>query len=117
MLHGRTGIALTLVAFDVLGVEGLSTTMQPYAERRAILEQLDVENQRVRLVATFQEGEALFDAVCARGLEGIVAKRDSDPYRPGERQWVKTKKRRTARFAEERNGVGWRVKPKAKQAL
>ncbi len=57
----------------MLAVEGLSTAMQHYAERRAILEQLELENQRARLVATFEDGEALFDAVCARGLEGVVA--------------------------------------------
>lgn len=61
---------------------GLSTAMQLYAERRAILEQLELENQRARLVATFEDGEALFDAVCARGLEGVVAQRDHDAYRP-----------------------------------
>jgi len=69
--------------------------MQPFSERRAILEQHELESPRVRLVATFEDGEALFDAVCTRGLEGIVAKRDRDPYRPGERQWVKTKNRAT----------------------
>ena len=106
MLHGRTGIALTLFVFDVLAVEGLATTMEPYSERRAILEELDLENQRVKLVATFEDGEALFAAVCERGLEGVVAKRDHDPYRPGDRVWVKTKNRATARFAEERDGVG-----------
>ena len=56
----------------------------------------------MKLVATFEDGQALFDAVCARGLEGVVAKRISDPYKPGERGWVKTKNRATARFAEER---------------
>ena len=108
MLHGRAGIALTLFVFDVLAVEGLSTTMLPYCDRRAILEELDVENQRVRLVATFEDGETLFAAVCSRGLEGVVAKRDRDPYRPGDRLWVKTKNRATASFAEEREGVGRR---------
>jgi len=53
--------------------------VQPYSERRAILEQLDIENERVKLVATFEDGEALFAAVCERGLEGVVAKRDRDP--------------------------------------
>jgi len=47
-------------------VEGLPTTVQPYSERRAILEQLDIENERVKLVATFEDGEALFAAVCER---------------------------------------------------
>jgi ATP-dependent DNA ligase len=32
-----------------------------------------VEGPRVRLVATFEDGEALFAAVCERGLEGVVA--------------------------------------------
>jgi len=63
----------------------------------------------VRLVATFEDGEALFAAFSERGLEGIVAKRDRDPYRPGERQWVRTKNRATARFAEERDGLGRRA--------
>ena len=33
---------------------------------------------------------------------------------PGERQWVNTKNRATARFAKEREGVGRRVKASAK---
>ena len=90
--------------------------MQPYSERRAILEQLDLKNWRVKLVATFEDGDALFAAVCERGLEGVVAKRDRDPYRPGDRVWVKSKNRATARFAEEREGVGRRVKASAKLA-
>jgi bifunctional non-homologous end joining protein LigD len=103
MLHGRGGITLTLFVFDVLAVEGLATTMLPYMERRAILEALDVENQRVRLVATFEDGESLFAAVCARGLEGIVAKRTNSAYMSGDRgSWTKTKNRSTPRFAEER---------------
>jgi ATP-dependent DNA ligase len=73
-----------------------------------MLEALDLERGPVRLVATFKDGEALFDAVCTRGLEGVVAKQLDDPYKPGERQWVKTKNRATARFAEEREGVGRR---------
>lgn len=59
-------------------------------------------------MATFEDGEALFAAVCERGLEGVVAKRTAGTYRPGERVWVKTKNRATARFAEERDGVGRR---------
>jgi hypothetical protein len=37
----------------------------------------------VRVVATFEHGNALFAAVCERGLEGVVAKRERDPCRPG----------------------------------
>ena len=91
MLHGRPGIAVSLFVFDVLAVEGLTVTALRYSERRALLEELDVERPCVRLVATFEDGAALFAAVCECGLEGGVAKRERDPYRPGQRQWVKTK--------------------------
>ena len=114
MLQGRPGITVTFSVFDVLAVEGLSMTMQPYLERRAVLEQLELETEWVRLVATFEDGEALFEAVCERGLAGVVAKGERDPYRPGERVWVKTKNRTTARFAEERDGLAaGRVPPPA----
>jgi ATP-dependent DNA ligase len=64
-----------------------------------------VEGSRVRLVAAFEDGEGLVAAVSERGLEGVVAKRDRDPYRPHGRQWVKVKNRATARFGEERERV------------
>jgi bifunctional non-homologous end joining protein LigD len=48
---------------------------QPYSERRALLEALEIERPAVQLVATFEDGRALFDVVCAQGLEGVVAKR------------------------------------------
>ena len=90
---------MTLFVIDVLAVAGLPTTMLPYADRRVLLEEILVESQRVRLVATFEDGEALLAAVCARGLEGVVGKRVRDPYRPGDRGWIKTKNRTTASFA------------------
>jgi ATP-dependent DNA ligase len=68
---------------------------------RALLEELNVEGANVKLVATFEDGVTLFEAVCARGIEGVVAKRLRDPYKSGDRLWVKTKNRATARFAEE----------------
>jgi bifunctional non-homologous end joining protein LigD len=116
MLHARPGVAVTLFVFDVVAVEGLPVTASPHRERRALLEELDVEGPRVRLVATFEDGAALFAAVCERGLEGVVAKRDRDPYRPGERGWVKVKNRETVRFAEERDGVGRRARQRVASA-
>jgi bifunctional non-homologous end joining protein LigD len=106
MLHGDLSIPVALMVFDLLAVEGLSVTSQPYAERRALLEILGIECPGVQLVATFEEGRALFDVICERRLEGVVGKRLRDPYRPGERLWVKHKnratRRATRRFAEER---------------
>jgi bifunctional non-homologous end joining protein LigD len=39
------------------------------------------------------QGQALFDAVCRMGLEGIMAKALASPYRPGRRTraWLKIK--------------------------
>jgi bifunctional non-homologous end joining protein LigD len=111
MLHGDGRVAVTLMVFDVLAAEGLPTTELPYRERRELLEALAVEGRHARLVATFEDGQALFAAMCERRLEGVVAKRLGEPYWPGERLWVKTKNRATARFAQELAGAtGRRVR-------
>jgi bifunctional non-homologous end joining protein LigD len=65
MLHGDTSVPVTLMVFDVLAVGDRATTMLPYRERRALLDDLDVEGPHVRLVATFDDGPALYDAVRA----------------------------------------------------
>jgi ATP-dependent DNA ligase len=43
----------------------------------------------------------LFAAVERGGFEGMVAKRLSERYRPGERRWIKIKNRRYWRYAGE----------------
>lgn len=104
MLHRRDGIAVTYKVFDVLAFDGEATLREPYRARRELLEALTFDGVRTRVVPAFSDGEALFAAVCEWGLEGVVAKRERDSYRPGERLWVKTKNRQTARFAEELAG-------------
>jgi ATP-dependent DNA ligase len=39
----------------------------------------------------FDDGDALYTAVCERGLEGVVARWRRASYRPGVRGWIKTK--------------------------
>jgi ATP-dependent DNA ligase len=51
---------------------------------------------------TFDDGAALFEGVCERELEGVVAKRRSGRYRPGERGWIKIKNRDYWRYELER---------------
>lgn len=75
-------IPVRLFVFDLLAVAGVSTIDQPYHERRAILDELYLGRHTQR-VDTFDDGEALFSAACTHGLEGIVAKRLDEPYRPG----------------------------------
>jgi bifunctional non-homologous end joining protein LigD len=109
MLHRRDGIAVTYKVFDVLAFDGESTLREPYRARRQLLEALKFDGVHARVLPVFSDGEALFAAVCEWGLEGVVAKRERDAYRPGDRLWVKTKNRAAPRFADELAGVGrWR---------
>ena len=117
LLHGRSGITVTLFVFDVLAVEGLPTTMLPYSAHRTLLEELDLESTGCGWSRRSRTERRCSAAVCARGLEGVVAKRQRDPYRPGDRAWVKTKNRATARFAEEREGIGRRPKSTRERAF
>ena len=54
---------------------------------------------------TFDDGEALFEAVCAHELEGVVAKRRNGRYLAGRSGWIKTKNREYWRYEMEREGA------------
>jgi bifunctional non-homologous end joining protein LigD len=102
MLMRLRDIQLTYVIFDVLSLDGESLMRAPYSERRAWLEDLELNGVYWRTPDTFDDGEALFEAVCERELEGIVAKRVDGRYRPGERGWTKIKNRDYWRYELER---------------
>ena len=80
---------------------GRPTRCASRTERRALLEALDLNGSAWRTPDAFDDGEALFEATRAHGLEGVVAKKRSERYRPGERGWVKTKHRAYWRFGQE----------------
>ncbi|HWJ45135.1 MAG TPA: DNA ligase D, partial [Gaiellaceae bacterium] len=85
---------LVLYVFDVLEVEGEPLLDLPLTERHRRLEALlDERNRTVRLSATFDDGQALYEAAQAQGLEGIVSKRADSRYEPGRRNrnWLKIK--------------------------
>jgi bifunctional non-homologous end joining protein LigD len=105
MLHGDRRIGVCLVAFDLLAADGRSLVDAPYTLRRQRLEEQELESALCRTVAVFEDGAALYAVVCEQGLEGVVAKRLTEPYRPGLRSWVKTKNRATRRFAQELAGA------------
>ena len=83
-----------LVAF---GADGRPS----FPERRALLEALDLEGPAWRTPPVFDDGEALLQATGIHCLEGVVAKRRSEPYRPGERGSVKVKHRDYWRFGQD----------------
>jgi hypothetical protein len=53
----------------------------------------------------------MFSAVSERGLEGVVAKKLSDSYRPGRRDWIKTKNRSYWRYPREIGTVAKTMTP------
>jgi ATP-dependent DNA ligase len=69
------------------------------------LEALNLNDLHWQTPETFDDGEALWDAVCEHELEGVVAKGRSSRYTPGERDWIKTKNREYWRFEMEREGA------------
>jgi bifunctional non-homologous end joining protein LigD len=91
VLNRDRSVALRYMVFDVLAVDGHDLTCNPYESRRAVLESLDLNGLHWTTPDAFDDGHALFTAVCERGLEGVVAKRRDDRYWPGARRWVKTK--------------------------
>ena len=105
LLQRRFSIALTYVVFDVLSVQGESVASQPYRERRLILDDLQLNGAQWRTPDVFDDGEALWEAVCEHELEGVVAKLLWGRYVPGERGWIKTKNRDYWRWELEREGV------------
>jgi hypothetical protein len=71
------------------------------SERRTILDGLGLEGTGWCTSHVFDDGERLFAAVVQQRLEGIIAKRLSSSYRPGERDWLKMKNRDYWRFGQE----------------
>ena len=105
VLMRRATTPLTFIIFDVLSVEGRNVMDVPYAKRRGILERLGLNGGHWRTPEAFEDGHALWEAVCEHELEGVVAKRRSGRYVPGDRGWIKTKNRAYWRYEMEREGA------------
>jgi bifunctional non-homologous end joining protein LigD len=106
VLMRRASAPLTFMAFDVLSVEGRNMMRLPYIKRRAILEDMNLNGRFWRTPEWFDDGVALWEAVCEHELEGVVAKRRSGRYVPGGRgSWVKAKNKEYWRYELEREGA------------
>ncbi len=96
---------VTLIAFDLLRLDGVDLCALPLSERRARLLGLGLDTVPDRMGAwhvppTYDDGQMLLDAATTQGLEGIVSKRLSSTYRPGLRSkdWQKFPIRPTVSF-------------------
>jgi ATP-dependent DNA ligase len=87
---------VTYVVFDLLYHRFESLLALPLRARRHRLETVVRACDNSRLVYSegiVGPGRAFFEAVCRKGLEGVVAKRLDGRYRPGRRAWIKVKPR------------------------
>ncbi len=88
---------LVFYAFDILYLDGWNLTEVPLEKRKGLLAQLLQGQVSSRSAIQFSDhvegdGHGLYDQASALGLEGIVSKRASAPYRSGRTQtWTKTK--------------------------
>lgn len=89
-------VPVTYVVFDVPVLAGEDLTGLPFTERRAALDAL-VLPAHVQHSPVYEDGDLIWEATRAQGLEGVVAKRATSPYRPGVRSpdWLKAVHHRT----------------------
>ena len=90
----RSGVPVFLYLFDLLRLEGEDLRRLPLRERKARLRRSLFFHGPVRFTPHRNEkGEELFREACAKGLEGVIAKRPDSPYKSGgrSRDWLKLK--------------------------
>ena len=96
--RGRAEVPIVYYVFDVLAVGGRDVRALPLAERKTLLERFAPANGVVRFADHVDgDGERLFEAAEAHGMEGVVAKRADSRYASGRRSrdWLKVKVPRT----------------------
>ena len=85
-LAGAPGRPVTFLAFDILHIDGRSLLNMPLEKRRAEMRRILRPADEVLVVPAIPgEGRALFAAVSAQGLPGILARQRMSPYLPGTR--------------------------------
>jgi bifunctional non-homologous end joining protein LigD len=106
---------VTYMIFDVLSLDGVELLREPYERRRAILDDLALAGDHWLCPPAFTDGVATKEAAEENAIEGVMAKRLTSVYRPGQRSadWVKVKLDQTAEFVV----GGWRPGARALGAL
>ena len=100
-LARRTPSQVVFVVFDLIYADGRDLRKEPLEERKRLLESLIVPERSVMYSKhAIGKGVELFALAEQRGLEGIVGKLRTSPYRSGvrSREWVKIKAKRRQEF-------------------
>ncbi|MGC2572872.1 MAG: DNA ligase D [Candidatus Nitrosopolaris sp.] len=91
-------IPATYYLFDILYLDGENLQILPFVDRRKILSDIIVTNDRIRISDFIEEkGVKLFEKIKSMGLEGMMAKRKSSKYmqRTRSADWLKIKNIKT----------------------
>ena len=82
-----------LYLFDILYLRRYGTTQVPLRQRKRLLKRTFSFSDPIRFVThRTEEGEAFFSEACAKGWEGIMAKKGDSTYEHGRsRKWLKFK--------------------------
>ena len=96
---------MTLFAFDLIELDGEDLTALTTVERKDRLRAILTDGPRLHFADhVLGSGEALFEAMCREGLEGVVSKRADAPYTgKRNRTWLKAKCTRRQEFVI----IGW----------
>jgi bifunctional non-homologous end joining protein LigD len=92
-------VPVTYLVFDIMHIDGRDLLRVPYAQRRALLENLDLPGPDAGVPPSFPGGgQAVLAASREHGLEGVVLKQLDSLYLPGRRSpsWLKVKNERIA---------------------
>jgi len=111
--RAAAGTPVTAYFYDCLALFGRDVRALALEERKTLVRGLLADPGTLRYVDHVEgEGQAFFDAVCAAGLEGVVAKRVDGPYRGGRRpEWRKIKCHQRQEFV-----IGGYTDPKGTRA-
>ena len=92
--RGRERVAVYLYVFDLLWLDGRNVRPLPLRERKRLLRDALRWQDPIRFTPhRNRDGETFFREACAKGWEGLIAKRADSPYasRARSRDWLKLK--------------------------
>lgn len=87
-------LPVTFTAYDILYVGDEQITNKPLMERKVILQEIVMENERISISRyVSNNGIDLYNLTVEKGLEGIVAKKKGSKYYIGKttKEWIKIK--------------------------
>jgi bifunctional non-homologous end joining protein LigD len=100
LLLAMQRIPVIYYAFDVLKVDGKSLLKTPLIKRKELLNELFVITPHLKILPYFDSRDFTIDKAIEFGYEGVVAKKRSSFYYPGQRTdcWYKQKFQQFASF-------------------